>query len=115
MLFVAESINFSELNSSNTSNLDFGEAHEDFDIGDNGKYSEDIFSKIQADILLFNLLCGLDDRQKIILLYQIVRDSGYGLRHEDCAKTLSLTREHYMFLLKGIKEKAKKIIQQEST
>jgi len=53
----------------------------------------------------------MDDRQKIILLYQVLREAGYNLNHADCAKTLSITRERYMVLLKDVKKRAGKILQ----
>lgn len=82
-----------------------------FDAGDNGDSQEATYSNIQADIYLLNLLRSLDDRQKIILMFQILRESGYNLNHADCARTLSITRERYMVLLKAVKKRAAKILQ----
>ena len=106
ILAITESQNFSDL----TVKGEDGE-EEPFNIGDQNKAEEEMTSTTQVDILLLHLLFNFTDRQKIILLYQILREAGYNLNHEDCAKTLSITREHYMFLLKGVKSKAKKIIQ----
>lgn len=84
---------------------------EPFDAGDEGNSQDKMISIVQADILLLNLLKGMDNRQKIILMYQVLRESGYNLNHADCARTLSITRERYMVLLKDIKKRAAKILQ----
>lgn len=106
---IPTSRNFSELSCEAAKNSQ-GEV-EDVDYGDDGKVSEEIVSGLTADSLLLELLSHFNDRQKIILLYQILREVGYNINYEDCAKTLSLSREHYMFLLKEIKKKARKILQ----
>lgn len=107
-LLVPTSKNFSELSTINAEN-----EMVQFEASDESSAEEQIISNMHADALLLALLSSFNDRQKIILVYQILRESGYNLNHEDCAKTLSITREHYMFLLADIKKKAKKIIQLE--
>lgn len=102
LLFVAQSTNFGELA------LADGEP---FDAGDEGDAQEQILSHMQADAYLLALLKGMNDRQKIILMYQLLRDSGYNLNHEDCAKTLGITRERYMVLLREVKKRSAKILQ----
>lgn len=82
-----------------------------FDVGDNGNAADEMFSIIKADAFLLHLLKGMNDRDKIILLYQVLRGVGYNLNHEDCAKTLSITRGRYMVLLKAVKKRAEKILQ----
>lgn len=84
---------------------------EPFDIGDEGKAADMMVSQVQADIQLLSLLQKMNDREKIILLYQILRESGYNLNHAECAKTLNITRERYMVVLKEVKKKAAKILQ----
>lgn len=105
ILMVAESKNFSELETIDE------DGEKGFDVGDNGKAAEQMVSDVHADALLLDMLFRMNDREKIILMYQILRESGYNLNHGDCAKTLSLTREHYMYLLKEVKQKAGKVLQ----
>jgi hypothetical protein len=112
LLVIATSKNFSELAYKTQNTLDEGQTDREFDIGDNGKAADNMLSDVHADALLLDLLFKFNDRQKIILLYQILREAGYNLNHGDCAKTLSLTREHYMFLLKEVRGKAKKVLQE---
>lgn len=119
LLFLPEARTFTELaaeqvgNRDHTDNKDRDDYRdmEGFDASDNGKAAAQMLSDMQADALMLDLLFKFNDRQKIILLYQVLREAGYNLNHEDCAKTLSLTREHYMFLLKGVKTKARKVLQ----
>lgn len=89
---------------------DSGEA-EPFDVGDEEKSARQVESNLQADALLLQLLGEMDSQDKIILLYQVLREAGYNLNHGDCAKTLSYSLAHYMSLVKEVKRKAIKIIQ----
>lgn len=99
--FLPQSYNFSEFE------FEGGKA---FDLGDDGKSQESMESAVNADTLLVLLLSAFDDRKKVILLYQILREAGYNLNHADCAKTMAITREGYMALLKEIKQRAKKVL-----
>lgn len=84
---------------------------EEFDAGDEGLAEEQWLHQMDAEITLITTLKSLTDRQKTIFMYQILRDLGYNLRHEECAKTLGVTREYYMSLLAEVKKKTQKIIQ----
>lgn len=106
LLIIPESRNFGEMGINLSEEDKSG-----FDFGDDNKQSEEITSMIQADILLLDILLNLDDRQKIIFLYQLLREAGYGLNHGDCAQTIGITRERYMILLKDVKKRAGKVLQ----
>lgn len=93
-----ESKNFSEYS-------DDGE----FDRSDDGKEEISFYSKVNAEGILIQILSSLNDKQKIVLLYQVVRELGYDLTHEDCAKTLSMGRVNYMMFLRDVRKRAKKI------
>lgn len=84
---------------------------EQFDAGDDGEASDLMISMMQADANLLSLLRKMNNREKIILMYQILRESGYNLNHADCAVTLNITRERYMVLLKDVKRRSAKILQ----
>ncbi len=83
----------------------------EFDAGDGEQAVDSMYSAMHADSLLLNLLKGMNDRQKIIIMYQLLREAGYNLNHADCASTLSITRERYMVLVKEVKTRAAKILQ----
>lgn len=102
LVFLAQSTNFSDMKSPDGS---------EFDAGDEGGAEDLMLGQMQADAFLLALLGGFNDRQKIILMYQLLREAGYNLNHADCAKTLNITRERYMVLLKDVKKRAAKILQ----
>lgn len=102
LLFLAESTNFSEMGYPD---------RKEFDQHDEGEQEDKMYGQIQADRYLLLLLRGFNDRQKIILMYQLLREAGYNLNHEDCAHTIGLTRGRYMGLLKEVKKRAAKILQ----
>lgn len=102
-----EAKSFSSLNVNGNSDEDSA-----VDFGDNGEHSEDMVAQIQADFLLLNILFKLNDRQKVVLLYQIIRDIGYGLNYTEYAKTLSITRQKYLIMLKGVRVKAGKVLKE---
>jgi DNA-directed RNA polymerase specialized sigma24 family protein len=101
LMMVASSTNFSDME------LPDGEP---FDAGDNGEATDMMYSQVQADAQLLSLLHSMNDREKIVLMYQILRESGFNLNHEDCAKTLNISRKTYMLALKGVKKRAAKIL-----
>lgn len=82
-----------------------------YDLSDKGTSEESVFSGLQADQVLFNLLMNLDDKGKIILLYQIIKEMGYGLSQEEFAKTLSMSRVWFSTETKKIRQKCIKIVQ----
>lgn len=103
VLTIAESKNFSEYDS-----------EEEFEKGDDGQYEESIYAQLCADQTILSILSFLNDRQKIVFMFQLLREAGYGLTHEDCAKTLSMQRVNYMFSLKRVRQKVAKIIKDEN-
>lgn len=101
LLFLAQSTNFSDLRYP---------GGEDFDVGDEGHEEDEMLATMQADAWLMQLLHSFNDRQKIILMYQLLREAGYNLNHSDCADTLALSRSRYMVLLKDVKKRAAKVL-----
>lgn len=106
ILKIASSKNFSEYDSVSEDNH--------FDVGDNGIEEEKMYSVLQMDMFLFNLLLNFSERQKITFLYLLMREAGYNLTHEDCARTLSMKRESYMNIVRVVKKKAEKFFKQQS-
>ena len=107
--YIPESRNFSEYEK-HVSEANSDDKEISWEVSDGGEQIETELSKLNGDQLLINLLTGLDNRDKIVLLYQILRESGYILEHEDCAKTLSLSRSGYVILVKNVKKKCMKIL-----
>jgi len=102
ILTIAESKNFSE----------YGE---DFERGDDGEGEDLLLSKLNADFMLIDVLMHLNDREKIIFMYELLKESGYGLSGEVCARTLSISRTTYIKGLKKVRAKAKKTLQEVSS
>lgn len=95
-LFFAESTNFGEL----------GDL---FDIGDEGSEESQMYSQMEAEHLLIEFLKGLDDRQKVILLLQVVKSAGFRLNQNDCATILSISKDTYKDHLVRMRERLKKV------
>lgn len=97
-LMIARSKNFSEY------------ANGEFDYNDNGNQEDRMYSDTNADIILVNLLSKFSDREKIVFVYEILRQSGYGITVQECAKTLSISKQWYFKILKDVRSKAKKTL-----
>lgn len=108
---IPEAVSFSDIKTDNNKSSSEFDENEEFDIGDGGKASNQMMENVQAEFLLLGLLEKFSDRDKVIILFQVVRGAGYHLTHEDCAQTLGITRERYMVLLKTMKKRAAKILQ----
>lgn len=81
-----------------------------FDEGDGNSQSDQMFFKANAESTLLTILDNLDDREKIILLYQIMKYFGYDMTQERLAKTLNFSRISYIDLWKKVKTKCEKIV-----
>lgn len=103
---IPESKNFSE--------YDLLAENGHFDAGDDGLGEVSMYSIIQTDMYMYNLLLNFSEKQKITFLYLLMREAGYSLTHEECAKTLSMKRETYMNIVRVVKKKAQKILKQQS-
>jgi hypothetical protein len=82
---------------------------ESVEAGDGGAQTESLLSRVNAEQILLKLLTNLDDRGKIILMFQIMRGSGFDLTQEDCAKTLGYATKYYIGLAKEVKDRCIKI------
>jgi len=85
---------------------------QEFDIGDEGSMEDETYKKIQYEELILSILNSLDDREKEIFMYQILRSDGYRVDHEACARTLHITRGWYMIYLRRVKQKAAMIVKE---
>jgi len=82
--------------------------------GDEGEQEEKMFSQTNAEMLITKINSSLSDRDKVVFMYLLLRESGYKLTHDECAKTLSVSRQTYMKLVKNVKLRAAKLIQDSS-
>ena len=90
------------------SDFDIDDKPEQF--GDNCRSEIKMLSKISTNISIIKILNNLEDRNKIVFMFLLLRESGFSLTHEECAKILSISRQSYMKLVKSVKTKAKKLL-----
>lgn len=102
------SVNFSDLDVESESD------ELTYDTGDDGKQAEEMYDTLELENSIFQILNNLNDREKVIFLYQLVRESGYRLDHESCAETMHIKRQWYMTMLGHVKYKAKIILKEYS-
>lgn len=81
------------------------EGERPFEISDNGAQANEMLEQQYGTYLLIDILSNLDDREKIIFLYQMIREFGYAVDHGTLAKTLKIHRVTYMDKLKLLREK----------
>lgn len=80
------------------------------DFSDLCKEVSQLEDKLDLERGILEILHNLEDRDKIIFLFQILRDDGYNLDHESCADVLHIQREWYMTNLSKVKQKIAFII-----
>jgi hypothetical protein len=85
-----------------------------FDVGDNGMEVDKIFKKLEYENLILQVLFNLNNTEKIIFLYVMLRDYGLQIDHASFAKTMGIKRVNYMYILGKMKKKVLKIVNQEA-
>jgi hypothetical protein len=83
----------------------------EFDISDLGKEVDDLYDKLTLEELVLEILHNLNDREKVIFMFQLLRGDGYNLDHHSCAKTLHIERQWYMVNLSRVRKKVGLILQ----
>ncbi len=100
--FIPKPINFSELEKmedGRDGEMKFTE------FGDEGLGMEKVEQDIHFEELVVQMLYVLDGNERIIFLYQLLRDYGYQIDHTSFAKTLHLKRSRYMDILSMVRLK----------
>lgn len=80
-------------------------------LGDQGTSSKKLVDDFALEQMILQVLFNLDEREKIIFCYQLLRDNGYQIKHGAFAKTIGINRQRYMVWLKRVRDKASAIIQ----
>jgi DNA-directed RNA polymerase specialized sigma24 family protein len=111
--WIPKSYSFShyELQRQEMTNDEWGEP---FEASDDGQSAEELYNKFEEEELILQILFNLDEREKLIFCYQLLRDNGYQIRHSAFAKTIGINRQRYMVWLKRVRDKAKAVILKES-
>jgi len=103
--FVPIAVNFSQLENE----MDEGGIKK-YDPGDGGLEVRRLENGLHYEELVVQILCNLEEREKIIFLFQLLRDSGFQIDHGSCAKAVNLSRRQYMRVLEDVRFKLKLFI-----
>lgn len=98
--FIPTSINFSEM----------GEGKDDFDIEDVLPAKEDDRSGLWVESIILAMLEGLSsDRERVILLLQIMRGDGYNFDQKSIAKLFGVQVRWYFRICRGMRRKLQEL------
>lgn len=98
--FVPMSINFSQLEKQ----AENGEL--EYEPGDSGLENKRLQDNMQYEEMVVQLLCNLEEREKLIFMFQLLRDNGYQIDHGSLAKVVKLSRRQYMRVLGTVRLKS---------
>lgn len=97
--FVPTSVNFSLLEK------EMEENEIKYEPSDNGEQEQKIMDKVVYEEMVVNILYNLDPRERLIFVFQILRDYGFQIDHASFAKVIRLSRRQYMRLLDDVRLK----------
>lgn len=97
---VPMSMNFSELEKE----LENGEL--EYEPSDEGLERKRLEDNLQYEEMVVQILCNLDDRERLIFIFQLLRDNGYQIDHGSFAKVVRLSRRQYMRVLEDVRIKS---------
>lgn len=93
-------INFSALEKE----LEDGEV--EYDPSDNGLEKKRLEDNLQYEEMVVQILCNLEPREKLVFIFQLLRDGGYQIDHGSFAKVVNLSRRQYMRVLDEVRLKS---------
>lgn len=67
---------------------------------------------LDMEILVMQVMNNLNDKEKVVFLFQLMRADGYRIDHESCSKVIHVTLRTYMNILKRVRGKAKVMFRQ---
>lgn len=94
------SVNFSDLQA------EFEENEQEYDPSDNGLESKRLEEGVEYEELIVQILCNLEMREKVVFVYQLLRDGGYKIDHASFAKTVGLSRPQFNRVLEMVRTKS---------
>jgi len=98
--FIPISVNFSQLEQ------DMEDGTLGYDPGDNGLEKKRLQDNMQYEEMIVQILCNLEKREKLIFVFQLLRNDGYQIDHGSFAKAVSLSRRQYMRVLDTVRLKS---------
>lgn len=97
---IPRSMNFSELEQQ----VEDGELA--YEPSDNGLERKRLEDNLQYEEMVVQIMCNLEDRERLIFIFQLLRDGGYQIDHGSFAKVLKLSRRQYMRVLDDVRIKS---------
>ena len=94
------SVNFSQLEKE----LEEGEIA--YEPSDEGLESKRLEESLEFEEMVVQILCNLEDREKLVFIFQLLRDGGYQIDHGSFAKVVKLSRRQYMRVLDDVRLKS---------
>jgi len=97
---IPRSMNFSELEQQ----VEDGEL--EYEPSDNGLESKRLENNLQYEEMVVQIMCNLEERERLVFIFQLLRDGGYQIDHGSFAKVLKLSRRQYMRVLDDVRVKS---------
>lgn len=94
------SVNFSDLQA------EFEENEMEYDPSDDGLEQKRMEQGVEFEELVVQILCNLEMREKLVFVYQLLRDGGYKIDHASFAKTVGLSRPQFNRVLDMVRTKS---------
>lgn len=94
------SINFSQLEKQMV------EGELEYEPSDSGFEKKRLEDGLQYEEMVVQILCNLEEREKLIFIFQLLRDGGYQIDHGSFAKVVNLSRRQYMRVLDDVRLKS---------
>lgn len=77
--------------------------NDDFELGDECMAMNTTLSKLEFDTFVLQLLYALNDKEKVVFLYQILRSMGFDVAHKSFQQTLHMDNRTYVTHLNRIR------------
>lgn len=107
--FVPSTITFSDLETECESN------NLEFEPSDDGAFQDKLDGSLDYERLVAQVVSSLELREKLVFMFQLLRDGGFRLDHGTCAKTIGVSRKTYMDTLSTVRVKVGLIMMGGST
>lgn len=98
--YVPTTVNLTQLKNEYESN------EAEFDLSDEGMEQRRIEDNMEYEEMIVHILYNLEPREKLIFIFQILRDGGYQIDHASFAKAIHLSRSQYMKILDVVRTKS---------
>lgn len=98
--FVPQAMTFSQLEHSGDEN------EMEYDPGDQGLETARIENDLAYEEMIITVLANLELREKLVFVFQLLRDNGHQIDHAAFAKAIHLSRRQYMRVLDSVRMKS---------